>query len=128
MCKDQSHAYLTLLPHLTPKLVSFLHPVSSLHPVLCCCPLLAGRTSKNVVLLSNVTLYVPAAEFSFIRSHTAEQPTSFTINLQGECSRAAAAAAGGSSRESEVLRRWGAACCAWTACLQREQLVVASPL
>lgn len=36
-----------------------------------------------MVVLSNATLFVPAAEFSFIRSHTGEQPTSFTINLQG---------------------------------------------
>jgi hypothetical protein len=41
------------------------------------------RTPRNVVTLSNVTLWVPAAEFSFIRSHTADHPTSFTINLQG---------------------------------------------
>lgn len=58
----------------------------------CCCCLLSvlsvpavvyARTNKNVVTLSNVTLWVPAAEFSFIRFHTTEQAASFTINLQG---------------------------------------------
>jgi hypothetical protein len=49
--------------------------------------LLSHRTTKNVVTLSNVTLWVPAAEFSFIRSHTAATPTSFTINLQGTASQ-----------------------------------------
>lgn len=47
-------------------------------------PMLLCRTSKNTVMLSNVTLWVPAAEFSFIRSHTGEQPATFTINLQGK--------------------------------------------
>lgn len=52
-----------------------------------CCVSHMCRTVSNVVYLSNVTLWVPAAEFSFIRSHTAEQPKSFTINLQGEAGR-----------------------------------------
>lgn len=48
------------------------------------CVRVSYRAVNSVVYLSNVTLWVPAAEFSFIRSHTAEQPTSFTINLQGK--------------------------------------------
>lgn len=33
------------------------------------------------MFLSNVTLWVPAAEFSYIRSHTGDRPTNFTIEL-----------------------------------------------
>jgi hypothetical protein len=52
-------------------------------PALLRFPRAAHRTTLNVVMLSNVTLWVPAAEFSFIRFHTTEEQVNFTINLQG---------------------------------------------
>lgn len=69
----------------------------------CVLPAHAGvvcRSISSVVYLSNVTLWVPAAEFSFIRSHTAEQPTSFTINLQGGWGPSSSRACSSSSHKS----------------------------
>jgi hypothetical protein len=40
------------------------------------------RTSATL-WVSNVTLWVPAAEYSYIRSHTGDQGTNFTIDLVG---------------------------------------------
>lgn len=78
-----------LLVHLhKPLVVPFVLMPCSLTAPCCslCLPacLPMPRETRNVLLLSNTTLWVPAAEFSFIRSHTAAQLTSFTINLQGE--------------------------------------------
>jgi len=37
--------------------------------------------------MSNVTLWLPAGEFSFIRSHTKDTPTDFDVGLEGETNK-----------------------------------------